>query len=124
MLEAPQTVLLADDEDLVRTFVRTVLERSGYCVLEAPGGSEALELCQRHEGPIHLLVTDLVMPRMNGRELAERVRKLRPGTKVLYVSGYPRDEVNRAGFSVEGTGLLRKPFRLAELKRKIEELLT
>src|SRR5947207_5895555 len=80
-----QTVLLADDEDLVRGFVRTVLERSGYCVLEAPGGDEALELCEQYEGPIDLLVTDVVMPRMNGRELAERVRDMRPGTKVLYV---------------------------------------
>src|SRR5262245_52796557 len=94
-----QTVLLADDEDLVRGFVRLVLERQGYCVLEAPGGDEALALCEQFEGPIHLLVTDVVMPRMNGRELAKRVRDMRPETKVLYVSGFPRDEVNPNGLA-------------------------
>src|SRR5262245_9713197 len=78
------TVLLADDEDLVRRFVRAVLERNGCSVLEAPGGKEALALCEQFEGPIDLLVTDVVMPRMNGRELAERVRNMRPDTKVLY----------------------------------------
>jgi signal transduction histidine kinase len=127
LLKAPggtETVLLVEDEDRVRALGRLALASSGYTVLEARDGREALDICQREQGPIHLVVTDIVMPKMTGRELADRLAALRPGVKVLFLSGYPEDAVLRQGVTAgEGRGFLQKPFTPAVLARRVREVL-
>ena len=118
-----ETVLLAEDAAAVRAVARQVLERQGYTVLEAPDGELALHLAQRHAGPIHLLLTDVVMPGMSGRQLADRLARLRPDTKVLYVSGYTDDAVVRHGVLEAGIAYLQKPFTIDSLARKVREVL-
>jgi CheY-like chemotaxis protein len=127
LLKAPggtETVLLVEDEDRVRALARLALAGSGYTVLEAPGGQEALDLCRRQQGPIHLLVTDIVMPKMSGRELADRVTSLRPDIKILFLSGYPEDAALHQG-ATEGAAraFLQKPFTPAVLARRVREVL-
>jgi PAS domain S-box-containing protein len=118
-----ETVLLAEDEDGVRALVRQVLRAGGYAVLEAQDGAEALGLAALPVGPIHLLVTDVVMPGLDGRGLAERLAGRHPGLKVLYLSGYTDDEVVRRGVSQEEVHFLQKPFSPAALVRKVREVL-
>ncbi len=123
LLEGTETVLLVEDEEMVRALLGEVLERSGYRILEAPGGSKAIEIAERHEGPINLLLTDVVMPGMSGGELAERLTMLRPDLKVLYISGY-MDEVHAGrGLSNQGTAFLQKPFTPGALTSRVRELL-
>ena len=100
-----------------------VLERHGYAVLEAPDGEAAVRLAQRHRGPIHLLLTDVVMPRVSGRELAEQLARVRPDTRVLYASGYTDDSVVRHGILESGTAYLQKPFSPESLARKVRDVL-
>src|SRR5262249_12083051 len=90
---ASGTVLVVEDEDMVRSLTRNILQRSGYTVLEAGNGSKALEVVEEHQGRIDLMVTDVVMPHMSGRELAERLAPLYPHLKVLYLTGYTDDAV-------------------------------
>jgi two-component system cell cycle sensor histidine kinase/response regulator CckA len=118
-----ETVLLVEDEDGVRQLAREYLEASGYTVIEAADGHAALELAARTAGPIHLLMTDVVMPGVSGRELAERVEKLRPGIKVLYMSGYTDQAVVHHGILESDAVLLQKPFTLATLAEKLREIL-
>jgi PAS domain S-box-containing protein len=118
-----ETVLLAEDEEMVRSLVRQVLRQAGYTVLEAANGAEALAVCQQHPGPIHLLLTDVVMPGMSGRALAERAARLRPDLPVLYMSGYTDDDVVRHGVMQAAAAFLQKPFRLDDLLRKVREVL-
>jgi CheY-like chemotaxis protein len=118
-----ETVLLVEDQPSVRTLARVALESKGYLVLEAAGGEEALRLCLNHPLPIHLLVTDLVMPGLNGREIREQVLALRPGTRTLYISGYTDDEATRHGMIGETTAYLQKPFTPATLASKVREVL-
>ena len=118
-----ETVLLAEDAAAVRAVARQVLERQGYTVLEAPDGELALHLAQRHSGPIHLLLTDVVMPGMSGRQLADRLAVARPDMKVLYASGYTDDSVVRHGVLEEGTAYLQKPFTPESLARKVRDVL-
>lgn len=118
-----ETILVAEDEQIVRVLVRKVLEQAGYTVLLAGGGSEALQLADRHTGPIHLLVTDVVMPGMNGRELARQVLQRRTGTKVLFLSGYADDAVARHGVLEPGTAFMQKPFTPTALARRVREVL-
>jgi PAS domain S-box-containing protein len=115
-----ETILLVEDEEVVRNLTRTVLQRSGYRVLEASDGLEALQLSDRHTGPIHLLVTDVVMPHMNGRDLAQQVTRRRPATKVLYMSGYtgPANELPGAD-----AAFIPKPFAPDALARQVRALL-
>ncbi len=113
--QAAATVLVAEDEPAVRGLVVAGLERAGYAVLGAAEGNEALALAQRHEGPIALLLTDVVMPGMSGRALAERLTAERPGLPVLYTSGYPAGALGSEDVSAPGAGFLQKPFTLAEL---------
>jgi nitrogen-specific signal transduction histidine kinase len=116
-----ETILVAEDNSQVLGLLCTVLQAAGYRVLQAGNGKEALDKATAHDGPIHALVTDLVMPGMSGRELARKVRELRPDTRVLFVSGYAGDEL---GDRVEpGEALLLKPFNPQELTRRIDELL-
>ena len=119
-----ETVLLVEDEDGVRQLAREYLEASGYTVIEAADGHAALELVARTAGPIHLLMTDVVMPSVSGRELAERIEKLRPGIKVLYMSGYTDQAVVHHGILESDAVLLQKPFTLATLAEKLREILS
>jgi two-component system cell cycle sensor histidine kinase/response regulator CckA len=118
-----ETVLLVEDEDAVRTLTRRILEGFGYSILEARKGEAALELARRHSQPIHLLLTDVVMPDMGGPELAERMRRVRPDTKVLFMSGYTDDAVVRHGIIANGVHFLQKPFTPEALARKVRETL-
>ena len=118
-----ETVLLVEDAAAVRAVTKQALERQGYVVLEAPDGEAALRLAQQHRGPIHLLLTDVVMPRVSGRELAERLTQVRPDMKVLYASGYTDDSVVRHGILELGTAYLQKPFSPESLARKVRDVL-
>jgi CheY-like chemotaxis protein len=118
-----ETVLLVEDDDSVRALSRSVLEMSGYTVLEASGGREALSVCEQHSGPIQIVVTDVVMPEMGGRILAQQVSALRPGIKVLYVSGYTDDTVIRHGVLEAGAAFLQKPFTPVALANKVRDVL-
>ncbi|MGH7321738.1 MAG: GAF domain-containing protein [Candidatus Rokuibacteriota bacterium] len=118
-----ETVLLVEDEAQVRDLGREILEMHGYTVLEAPHGARALQLSQQHGGPIHLMVTDVVMPHMSGRDLAERLMPLRPEMKVLYVSGYTDDAIVHQSMLDPGTPFLQKPFTPEALGQRVRELL-
>jgi PAS domain S-box-containing protein len=118
-----ETLLLVEDEPGVRALARHVLAGLGYTVLEAGHGEEAVHVWQRHAGPIHALITDVVMPGMGGRLLAEQLGQLRPGLKVLYLSGYADDAIFRHGVALEETALLQKPFTPDVLARKVREVL-
>jgi CheY-like chemotaxis protein len=122
-LKGSETVLVVEDEDLVRTFVRTVLQAHGYTVLEAKKGGEALRVCEQYSGPIHLMVTDVVLPEMSGIEVADRLVSLYPGMKALYVSGYTDDAIVHRGLIDQGTALLQKPFTPTVLLHKVREVL-
>jgi PAS domain S-box-containing protein len=117
------TILLVEDEPVVRRMVRKVLQLDGYTVLEAGQGEEALRLCAQYERGIDLLLTDVVMPGMNGRELAERVAAARPGLKVLFMSGYTDDTVLRHGICAADIDYLQKPFTSAALLQKVRAVL-
>jgi signal transduction histidine kinase len=117
------TILVVEDEEPVRLLVVDILEASGYSLLAAENGLEALEVVGRHAGPIDLVVTDVVMPQMGGRQFAERLGGLRPGTPVLYMSGYPDGAFGPDGFVVPGAAFLQKPFTTAALGREVQALL-
>jgi CheY-like chemotaxis protein len=116
------TVLLVEDEAPVRAVARRIVDGAGYEVLEASNGVEALEVSERHEGPIHLLLTDVVMPRMGGRQLAAAVRRTRPETQVLFMSGYTDDPALHEGLLDGDTKFIAKPFTRAALTAKLLEV--
>ena len=118
-----ETILLVEDALRVRAVVREILEMSGYAVLEARHGAEAIEISERHRGPIQLMVTDVVMPQMSGRELAQRLQPVRPDMRVLYMSGYTDDAIVRHGVLGEGMAFLSKPFTPDALALKVREVL-
>ncbi|MBZ5702908.1 MAG: PAS domain S-box protein [Acidobacteriia bacterium] len=122
-LRGGETVLLVEDEDPLRKLVQSFLEANGYRVLPAPNGEKALEAAAQHPAPIQLLLTDVVMPGMNGRVLAERLVARQPGMKVLYMSGYTDSFIAGHGVLKPGTHLLHKPFMEEALIRKIREVL-
>ena len=116
-----ETVLLVEDDGDVREFVRDVLRAHGYEVIAAVDGAQALTLIEQHAGPIHLVVTDVIMPRMMGSEVAARITALRPSIKVLYISGYPGDAIVKQG--VPEQAFVQKPFSVAALARRVRALL-
>ncbi len=118
-----ETVLLAEDEPAVRAIARQALERQGYTVLAAPSGADALALAAQHGATIHLLLTDVVMPGISGRDLADRLTAQRPGIRVLYISGYTDNAIVRHGMLEPGLAYLQKPFRPDALVRKVREVL-
>src|SRR6059036_1762285 len=118
-----ETILLVEDAAAVRAVTRQVLERQGYTVLEAANGAAALQTAAGHPGPIHLLLTDVVMPVLSGRQLADQLAKVRPDAKVLYASGYTDDAVVRHGVLEAGISYLQKPFTADSLARKVREVL-
>jgi two-component system, cell cycle sensor histidine kinase and response regulator CckA len=118
-----ETLLLVEDQKELRELVREMLEMNGYTVVEAGDGLEALEICQRHEGRIDLMLSDVVMPQMGGRELAQRLATIRPEMKVLYMSGYTSNAIVHHGILDPGTALLQKPFTPDSLARKVREVL-
>jgi PAS domain S-box-containing protein len=118
-----ETVLLVEDDAIVRSLAEASLEKCGYRVLVAKDGEDALRTAREHNGPIHLLVSDVVMPGMGGRAVAEGVKTLRPDMKILFVSGYPTDEVVRRGILEATMPFLQKPFKPVQLARKVREVL-
>ncbi len=118
-----ETVLLVEDEDMVRAIAHKVLQTHGYNLLEARDGIQAMRLCQEYAGIIHLMVTDVVMPGMSGRAVADHLSSGRPGMKVLYLSGYTDNAIAHHGVLDTGTAFLQKPFTPAELARKVREVL-
>ena len=118
-----ETVLLVEDEDMVRQLVRDVLESNGYRVLLAASGSEALHISERYRKAIHLLMTDVVMPEMGGREIVECLMQSRFGMKVLYMSGYTDESIVHHGVLDEGVAFLEKPFTPEAVARKVREVL-
>ncbi|MBY0228788.1 MAG: response regulator, partial [Gemmataceae bacterium] len=118
-----ETVLLVEDDGDVRALAERILQACGYSVLRARDGEEALALAERHAGPIDLLLTDVVMPRLGGGRLAEALAAARPGLRVLFMSGYADDAVVRHGVLERGAPFLHKPFTLSGLARKVREVL-
>ncbi len=120
---ASETILLVEDEDSVRRLASSILQMNGYKVFEAERGSEAIEICERERGTINMMVTDVVMPRMSGPQLADHLAEVRPDMKVLYMSGYTDSAIINHGVLESGTAFLQKPFTPASLLNKVREIL-
>ncbi len=118
-----ETVLLVEDEASLLSLTSDYLQKKGYTVLEAADGAEGLEIAKRNGDSISLLITDVIMPKMNGRELTQSIRQFNPGMKVLYVSGYTDETIAHQGVLEAGTPLLEKPFALQDLGRKVRQIL-
>jgi DNA-binding response OmpR family regulator len=118
-----ETVLLVEDDTMVRSLAREMLALHGYRVLEAQSGTEALRVLEESEGPIDLVLTDVVMPQMGGAELATRLAGLRPGLPVLFMSGYPDEALARHGMVDAGAYYLQKPFTAEALLRRVRDVL-
>lgn len=118
-----ETILFVEDEESVRELVGEYLRARGYNVLESPDGVKALAIAEQFAEPIQLLITDVVMPKLSGRELATRLSAARPDLKVLYISGYTDDSVFRHGVLEGGMSFLQKPFNLKAMAQKVREVL-
>jgi len=118
-----ETILLVEDEANLRYLARQYLEKQGYKVIEAADGAVAMQIAVAHDKVIHLLLTDVIMPGMNGRELAQRICEIRPNVKVLYMSGYTENVIGHNGMLDAGVSLLQKPFNLRDLKSKVRAVL-
>ncbi len=122
-LRGSETILLVEDSNDLRRMTRTFLQMQGYTVIEATNGDDAVEAIQQYKAPIHLMLTDVVMPGIGGPELAKRAATLRPDMKVLYASGYAGDLLELYGVSASDIPLLEKPFNFDSLAQKMRELL-
>jgi two-component system cell cycle sensor histidine kinase/response regulator CckA len=122
-LHGSETVLVVEDEEALLKLARVAMERFGYDVLTASSGEEALGVCERHEGPIHLLLTDVVMPRIGGRELARLLEARYADVKVLYMSGYTDDAIVHHGMLEEGLEFIHKPFTAEAIVSKVRAVL-
>lgn len=117
--DSTKTILLADDEETVRMFTRTVLETVGYRVIEAVDGEDAVEKFRKYNNYIHFLILDVVMPKKNGREAYDEISKIRPGIRTLFISGYADDVMIRERMTLKGICLVSKPFSAEMLLRNI-----
>jgi PAS domain S-box-containing protein len=122
-LKGSETILLVEDEEMLRKMVVKALEAYGYTVLDAPNGQEALRVCQEYDGTIHLMLTDVVMPGMSGRELAGRVTSMRPDLKILFMSGYTKNAIVHHGILDKGIDFFQKPFTPEGLAEKARQVL-
>lgn len=118
-----ETILLVEDEEAVRNLIRSVLQAGGYTILEAHNGQQAIDLLGRYRGPLHLLITDLVMPRISGRQLADHLIMLRPHARVLFISGYTEEAVTHHKVRELNVAFFQKPFDPISLGYKVRELL-
>jgi CheY-like chemotaxis protein len=121
--QGSETVLIVEEKDEVRAAIGASLEMRGYSVLKACHGKEAVMICRRHEGPIHLMLTDVVMSQMTGSDLAQRVSLVHPETKVLYISGYTSEALNRRNMVEPSPAFLQKPFTPEALARRVRAVL-
>jgi len=122
-LSGSETVLIVEDDDSLRIFAQKILHIYGYRTLTAENGEDALRVCKEHECPIHLLLTDVVMPKMDGKELAERLQPLYPQMKVIYMSGYTDNAIVHHGILTPELNFIQKPFTLEGLARKMRKVL-
>lgn len=122
-LKGAEWILLVEDNDQVRHLANAILNRQGYRVISAKGGDEAINVLERHDGPLHLLLTDVVMPGMNGKALFEKICQCYPDAKVLYMSGYTPNVIAHSGILDEGIQLIQKPFTVNGLAEKIRIVL-
>lgn len=118
-----ETILVVDDESQVRSLAREILLGAGYRVLEAEDGEQALRLVEKHPGTIHVLLTDVMMPGINGKELADRVVATRPDTKTIFMSGRAAEVISEAGVLIPVDAFLAKPFTVVRLLNKVRERL-
>ncbi|MBC7252241.1 MAG: PAS domain S-box protein, partial [Anaerolineae bacterium] len=124
LLQGQETILVVEDEEVVRELAVRILRKRGYTVLQAQDGAEALRVCREHQGPIHLLITDVVMPGgMSGRQVAEQLQPLQPEMKVIYMSGYTENAIVHHGVLELGAVLLQKPFTPSSLAHKVRQML-
>jgi CheY-like chemotaxis protein len=118
-----ETILLVEDDAPVRELTMRVLESGGYTVLPAEDGLEAIQAGEQHNGPIHLLLTDVVLPHMNGKQLADQLNAVRPEMAVLYMSGYADNAIDQQGMLAPGVAFLAKPFSIEELNNRVRTVL-
>jgi DNA-binding NtrC family response regulator len=118
-----ETILVVEDEEEVLKLAGRILSRHGYRILKTSSANEALEIFRERKEPIHLILTDVVMPQMSGRELTDRCREIRQDFKVLYMSGYTDNAITHHGVLEEGMNYLQKPFTVDGLARKVREVL-
>ena len=118
-----ETILVVEDQEAVRLFAKAALRQHGYQVIQASDGDQALSVAKQHSGRIDLLLTDVVMPGLNGRELSDRLKEVRPNVKVLFISGYTADVIAQRGILDQGVAFLHKPFSSDELAAKVREVL-
>ena len=118
-----ETILVVDDEAIVRNIVTRILKSLGYTVLQTGSGGEAIALWQQQKNPIHMVLTDVVMPHMSGRDLVEHLKEMGDGFKVLYTSGFTQDAIANHGVSGAGVKLLLKPYTRDSLARMVRDVL-
>jgi two-component system cell cycle sensor histidine kinase/response regulator CckA len=123
VFQGSETILLVEDEEMLRKLALQTLRLYGYQVLDAANGESAVSLCRQHHGPIHLALTDVIMPGMSGREVADRLLELRPEMRVLFMSGYTDDAIVHQGVLDEEANFIQKPFAPDALARKVREVL-
>jgi CheY-like chemotaxis protein len=123
VLRGSETILLVEDEEIVRGLTKSILMQAGYNVLDAKGGKEAIRVCCAHTGPIDLLLTDVVMPEISGKEVADRLLSLRPEIRVLFMSGYTDEAVVQHGVLDANVEFIQKPFTWFGLTRKVRDVL-